>query len=357
MSSLLTTQITRYIQDPLTHHFNDLALEIFDYQFSHNADFAHLCQVAQITPKQIKSWEDIPAVSVEHFKTHTLSCIPPHQCPRVFHTSGTTRPDLQGKHYHPTLEIYDLSMLLNFKKHFFDHSGKATMVSLFPDETHKPNSSLAHYLSLAKHHFADNPEQTFVGEEGLAYEKVAQILYQASEDQKPIVLLGASYSFVHFIENCQLHKRQFNLAAGSKVLDTGGYKGQSREIARDEFYQLLNTILGVELSQCINMYGMTELSTQMYDRGQGTPQSYLGYQGPHWLRSRVLDPLSMQEVEVGAMGVLAHTDLANLNSVTTILTEDIAVRTPAGFQLMGRAKGSQAQGCSITADELFATRP
>jgi hypothetical protein len=99
------------------------------------------------------------------------------------------------------------------------------------------------------------------------------------------------------------------------------------------------------------MYGMTELSTQLYDDGNVFVPSVKS--GPHWLRSRIVDPLTGRDVPAGERGVLVHCDLANFNSVTTILTEDVGVAAGAGFLLLGRAEGAQAKGCSLAVEEFM----
>jgi hypothetical protein len=144
---------------------------------------------------------------------------------------------------------------------------------------------------------------------------------------------------------------RFTLPPGSRILDTGGYKGNSRELALEAFYAGLEANFGVPREHCINMYGMTELSTQLYDDGNLLVPSVKS--GPHWIRSRLVDPLTGREVPGGERGVLAHTDLANFNSVTTILTEDVGVAAGAGFQLRGRAEGAQAKGCSLAVEEFL----
>jgi hypothetical protein len=143
----------------------------------------------------------------------------------------------------------------------------------------------------------------------------------------------------------------FKLPTLSWLFDTGGFKGQSREIEADSFYEQLSNKFGVPRSHCFNMYGMTELSTQLYDAGNTTTPSVK--RGPHWLRTRVIDPISGQEMPQGERGILVHTDLANYNSVTTILTEDVGIATDDGFVLLGRAQGSQAKGCSLAVDEFL----
>jgi hypothetical protein len=75
--------------------------------------------------------------------------------------------------------------------------------------------------------------------------------------------------------------------------------------------------------------------------------------GPHWLRSRVIDPLTGRDVPPGERGVLVHCDLASFNSVTTILTEDVGVAVEGGFLLLGRAEGAQARGCSLAVQEFL----
>ncbi len=167
----------------------------------------------------------------------------------------------------------------------------------------------------------------------------------------PLALLGASYSFVHLMDALRERGLNFQLPAGSRLLDTGGFKGQSREMDMDEFYDALSATFGVPRSACINMYGMTELSTQFYDAGNATLPAVKS--GPHWIRSRVLDPLTGQEMPAGERGILAHCDLGNFNSVTTILTEDVGVAGDDGFLLLGRAQGAQAKGCSLAVDEFL----
>jgi hypothetical protein len=103
------------------------------------------------------------------------------------------------------------------------------------------------------------------------------------------------------------------------------------------------------------MYGMTELSTKFYDWGNETCPSVKS--GPHWIRSRVINPLTGQDVKRGETGVLVHCDLAHFNIVSTILTEDAGVEADDGFLLLGRAGGADARGCSLAVEEfLEATR-
>ena len=331
--------------------FNALALRLFTHQFQHNAAFQKFCQQRGRTPRTVKHWRDIPAVPINGFKDLTLSCTPPAACERVFMTSGTTRGDVKGRHYHPHLQVYDLSMTLNFRQRFMGGQDRMRMGLLFPSEQLMPHSSLAHYLALALHQFGTPESRYYLDTEGLQVDALCATLAQVQASGEPFALLGASYSFVHLMDALQARGLQFKLPAGSRLLDTGGFKGQSREMEMDAFYDMLSATFGVPRSACINMYGMTELSTQFYDAGNATLPALKS--GPHWIRTRVLDPLTGQESPKGERGILAHTDLGNFNSVTTILTEDVGVAVEGGFFLLGRAQGAQAKGCSLAVDEFL----
>lgn len=331
--------------------FNQLALKLFSYQFRNNHALQRYCRMHGRTPRTVRHWRDIPAVPINGFKELTLSCIPPEQCQRVFMTSGTTRKDNRGRHYHPNLTVYDHSMKLHFAQRFMRGLPRIRMGILFPDEEMMPNSSLAHYLALAKQEFGAPGSAYFVGPDGMDIDGLCAALEGAESTATPYALLGASYSFVHLMDELERRGKRFSLPEGSRLFDTGGFKGQSRELGGAEFYELLQHYFGVAPAQCTNMYGMTELSTQFYDDGNAQQPSIKS--GPHWIRTRAVDPLTGQDVPDGERGVLVHCDLANFNSTTTLLTEDVGVILPEGFLLLGRAEGAQAKGCSLAMDAFL----
>lgn len=331
--------------------FDQFALRLFAYQYANNEPYRRFCQGRGATPRGVGCWRDIPAVPIDAFKALTLSCQPPAACDRVFMTSGTTRAEVKGRHYHPTLAVYDESMRRNFERRFMHGAGTILMGILFPPETQLANSSLAHYLALAVRDFGTADCRYFVSTQGLDGAGLYEALAGAERSGQAYALLGATYSFVHLIDELRQRGQSFRLPPGSRILDTGGYKGQSRELPMEDFYAALSAGFGVERDRCINMYGMTELSTQFYDCGNASVPSVKS--GPHWIRSRVVDPSTGGEVARGERGILVHCDLANFNSVTTILTEDVGVEVDGGFLLLGRAEGAQAKGCSLAVQEFI----
>lgn len=334
--------------------FNTIALELFAHQFERNAPFRRFAQNRGRTPHSVRHWHDIPAVPIDAFKSLTLCCCTQDRVARVFMTSGTTQ-GVKGKSFHSSLEVYDASMQHNFARRFMRGGDKIDMGILFPDEHAMPNSSLAHYLELALVKFGTQRSHNLFNGTDLDIDRTIATLTLAEQRGEPYALLGASFSFVPLLDRLRESKRTFRLAPGSRILDTGGFKGQSRELSLEDFYNDLSEFFGVPHSHCINMYGMTELSTQFYDDGNVEAPALKS--GPHWIRSRAIDPLSGQAVAPGETGVLVHCDLAHYNIVTSILTEDLGREANGGFYLLGRAHGAEAKGCSIAVEEfLQATR-
>lgn len=331
--------------------FEEMALAVFACQFAHNQPYRRFAIQRGRTTLTVRGWRDIPAVPITAFKDLTLSCSPPEAAERVFMTSGTTQGGVRGRSYHPTLAVYDRSMLVNFRQRFMRGLERIEMGILFPDEEAMPNSSLAHYLALAKRECGTAGSAGFIGSDGLDMARLVSALEGAEASGRPYALLGASYSFVHLLDALAAEGRRFALPEGSRILDTGGFKGQSREMGADAFYDGLSAALGVPRSLCINMYGMTELSTQFYDDGNAICPPVKS--GPHWIRSRVVDPVTGRDLPDGATGVLVHHDLAHFNSVSAILTEDAGVIVEGGFKLFGRVDGADSKGCSLAVAEFL----
>ena len=352
----LTADLLAFIaQDAGTdEQFDQLALRLFAHQYEFNAPFRSFCQRRGATLRNVKSWSDIPAVPIDAFKAMELRSEPASPDERIFMTSGTTGRAARGRHFHPQLEVYDLSMKRHFSERFMRGVERMPMGILFPDEQAMPNSSLAHYLALAKSEFGTADSRYYLTPDGLDMPGLCAALEGAENSGQPYALLGASFSLVHVMDALRAQGRNFKLPAGSRILDTGGYKGQSRELPLEEFYADLSQLFGVPLTHCINMYGMTELSTQFYDDGNSTLPSVKS--GPHWIRSRLVEPITGRSVAPDERGILVHCDLANYNSVTTILTEDVGLwadsQEGGGFLLLGRAEGAAAKGCSLAVEEF-----
>ena len=181
---------------------------------------------------------------------------------------------------------------------------------------------------------------------GLDLAGIVERIETARRANQPLLLLGTALAFLHL---CESLEAPLAVPTGTAAMETGGYKGTGRTLAKAELYALFGRSLGLSADAVINEYGMTELSTPFYTRGLGHPHA-----GPPWARALVIDPETGREVAEGETGVVRLFDLANVGSVLAIQTQDLAVRRGQGtFELLGRDPAALPRGCSRAADELL----
>jgi hypothetical protein len=330
--------------------FGGLALRIFAYQYEHVLPYRRFCDARGKNPATVTDWREIPHLPVTAFKKARIygGTEPPVQ---TFLTSGTTQgPEERGAHHFQTLDLYRQAALPVFKRFVLPDRARMPMLMLAMHPTENPTSSLSWYLSQQEEAFGAPGGGWFVGPEGLRAEALAQALQAATE---PVALLGTAFAFVHLIDWMADRGLRLSLPEGSRVMETGGFKGKSRAISRAELYGLIRERLG-ERVVCVNQYGMTEMSSNCYDQTlvSGSPRKA----GPAWVQIRMLHPETLEEVPQGEVGVVAVTDLANLYSSAFLLTQDLGVQYEDGFEILGRAPGAEARGCSIAMDQFLAAQ-
>lgn len=347
--------------------FNKLALKVFAYQYERNRLYQKLCLQKGKTPETVFNWSEIPPVPTRAFKLFDLACEPLEFAEAVFLSSGTTQGEQKrSRNFVFNISLYEASVLLWFEPHLLPERKNLPIAVLFPPKKELPNSSLAHMLTTIVNKWGVPESETgllsnwFIRGGKLLAEELVNWIRAAEANNEPVLLLGTSFSFVHFLDFCIAQKLSFRLPTGSRLMDTGGFKGRSREVSRDEIYHMYEQVFGIPQEWCINEYGMAELSSQFYDGIVGQPYFFeFGgskkriHKPPHWVRTKVLDTETLSEVSDGEVGLLCHYDLANRGSVIAVLTEDLGVKVGNNFILLGRAKGSELRGCSVLIDELL----
>jgi hypothetical protein len=334
--------------------FGALALAVFAHQFARNTPYRRFCERRGASPATVGHWTEVPAVPTDAFKAAPLVCADPAGVRTVFRTSGTTAgPERRGEHWLPELALYDAALREGFAAHLLPEGEPMRMLSLIRPPEEVPDSSLSHMVGEVMGELGAQGSAYFVGEAGIDPEGFGAALRRAEADGAPVCILGTSFAFVHWLDTAEGSGARFALPAGSRVMDTGGFKGRSREVAREELYAALGERLGIGTEWCVNEYGMTEMSSQFYDAVAGVPGPRL-HAGPPWVRSRAVDPETLEPVPDGEVGVLRHWDLANLHSVMAIQTADLGFVAPGGFRVLGRAQGAEARGCSLAMDQFLA---
>ena len=182
------------------------------------------------------------------------------------------------------------------------------------------------------------------------FEALRETLLALSKNHRPVGLSGTAFSFVHLIDAWR-DLPPLRLPPGSWLLETGGFKGRSREIPKPELYAEMARLFAIPDRDIWNEYGMSELSSQAYARGTSGL-----HVTPPWARVLVWDPARGREVRIGQRGLVRWLDLANTDSVFALQTLDLAERTPTGFRLLGRLPRTEPRGCSLGIEDLVASQ-
>ena len=332
-----------------TEVFEDLAREVFSFQFETIQPDRYFCELRGVSPATLRNCREIPAVPTDVFKRVEL--VTSGSIERTFLTSGTNGLE-RGAHHFPSLEIYRASLREPFRRHCVPSSLTRQFHFLAPAPADVPESSLSFMLGEILEEFGVGQEDAFWmrRDVGGAWSLDAEGLIDTLERARgPVVLIGTAFAFVEFFDGAAHLPR---LPDGSVIMETGGLKGRARHIEREDLFSLFNERLGVRLERCVSEYSMTELSSQAYTDNlvRGVPWHDASYQVPPWVQVDVVDPVDFSVLPAGERGLIRWLDLANLYQ-----TSDVGVSLPdGGFQLFGRADGAERRGCSLLVEEIVA---
>ena len=363
--------------EPDEARFDTLACELFCFQFDQIPAYARFSEARGTTPKTISHWSEIPAVPTSAFKETRLHSFDDALAVKIFRTSGTSATN-RGELVLDTLALYEASLLRSLRRFVFPELERGTrgeekrmsLRILASDPAEATDSSLSHMFGVALGELGD-PSSGYDSRDGVL--DASSLIDRLSKlgdpggtggNRRPVALLGTSFAFVHLLEGFERSRHAdaaLSLPPGCRIMETGGFKGRSREIAPEELYRALSERLGIPETHIVNQYGMTELGSQFYDSllyetlnaTQPGPRRKLG---PPWARVRLIDPESGDEAKAGVTGMVVVHDLANTGSIAALQTADLGRRVSDaddGFEILGRAEGEDARGCSIAADETW----
>jgi hypothetical protein len=266
----LDLELQTYIESGSNHdgadasndaRFNELALKLFTYQYGNNAAYRRFCRSRRAEPGRLTRWEQIPPVPLTAFKELTLACEPPETASAVFMTSGSTDPGRRGRNHHPHLHLYDASLRAGFSHSFLPDLPNIRLLVLNPKPEQQPHSSLAYFLGRLVDFFGTDTSEYAVAGDELEIGRVTAALRDAETTGEPIALLGTSFAYVHLLDAFEREGLFFQLPPGSRLLDTGGFKGRSREVSAEDLRTAFLLRMGIPDAWCVNYYGMTEVST------------------------------------------------------------------------------------------------
>ena len=308
--------------------FEDLTLQVFKFQFENNRVYRSFCDLLYIHPSEVKTIQDIPFLPIQFFKTRdVLSSKAPIQT--TFTSSGTSG-SITSKHHVTNLDIYTES----FTKSFENAYGRIedyVILGLLPSYLEREGSSLIYMVdSMIK--TSKHPESGFYLNNLSA---LKDTLTKLDSEGKKILLIGVSFALLDLVETYTFQLKN------TVIMETGGMKGRRKELIREALHDALKKGFGV--THIHSEYGMTELLSQAYSKGNGI------FNCPPWMRVLTRDTEDALSIQApGKAGGLNIIDLANVNSCAFIATQDLGRLNPDySFEVIGRFDHSDIRGCNL----------
>jgi hypothetical protein len=315
------------LKDLAPANFFSKALSLMQYQAQNNMVYNEWVRSMKVQLDTVQSLDEIPFLPIHFFKTHAI--FSGRECPAFhFESSGTTQ-DIVSKHFVKELSVYEQSFMQCFQQ-FYGSPKDYCILGLLPSYLERQHSSLVYmtdYLIQA----SANPSSGFYLYD---FKKLNETLAALENTHQKTLLIGVSYALMDFVD---AYPQKLNHTI---VMETGGMKGRKQELTKPALHAYLADGFGVQ--HIHSEYGMTELLSQAYSKGDGI------YTCPPWMKVLVADESDPTALNATGRGVLHIIDLANVNSCAFIATEDIGMVYPDGsFEVQGRLDQSARRGCSL----------
>ena len=311
--------------------FGTMALEIFKFQSQHNEVYKKYLSLLECNPDSIRSVSEIPFLPIELFKTHDVVTKGGDAkiAPVIFTSSGTTGQTV-SRHIVNNIFLYENSFRKGFEI-FYGSVMDYCILALLPGYLERKESSLI-YMMDALIKDTGHPMSGFYLHD---HKNLYEVLKELGKKNKKTILIGVTYALLDFAETFPIDFPELI------VMETGGMKGKRDEMIRSEVHDILKKGFGVE--RIHSEYGMTELLSQAYSKGDGI------FHCPPWMKIIVRqqhDLLSQEDP--GKTGVISVIDLANIYSCSFIATQDVGrINADGSFEVLGRTDFSDMRGCNL----------
>ena len=354
------------VSDP----FQQAALELYELQRATIPAYDAWCrhELAQRADDTVERWDQVPALPIAAFKQLDVFAEDAPVAARWL-SSGTTGGDgARSVHRLAELATYDAAIDEGVSRALVPdvvagERDPIACVQLQPDRAAAPHSSLTYMFDRIRTGPWCRDEGAWVdGEYELDGEGAWSHLQQLAMAGEPVLVLATSFALAMLVDHARAAGHPLiELPPASRVVDTGGYKGRTRELIRPELLARVECWLGVPEPWCENEYGMSELSSQCWlgSIADAAGHPLPGIDGtderrwlPSTMRVRVVDPATLEEVPEGAQGLLVFHDIANVHSCAAVRSEDVGVRRGSSFELLGRAPGAALKGCSLQLEDV-----
>lgn len=340
----MVTRVADFIDGSSRETFDALAVAIFRDQVGRCPIWSNFVAHRGVDPYELTAAEQIPSMPVGVFRQTEVSVVPGGSALPggvCFHSSGTTGVETSKHHLDPEARwLYDLSLRQGYRHALGAQRVGLPVIALGKHPEEAPHSSLSHMMECLTFDTGGAFQDVQPGDGS-----IARLKMMLGRQTSPVVLFGTAFAWVHLFDDDP--DWRVCLPVGSVVVETGGFKGRSREVSQEHLYAWFRERLGIPDSLCVSEYGMCELTSQYWGFGFGAPK-----EPPPWLRAYARDPFTDAVLPPDVPGVLCHVDLANVHTAVAVRTGDWgSVDSEGRVQLHGRAPGAPIRGCSLAAEK------
>jgi hypothetical protein len=349
---------------PMPEPFDVLAVDLARFQARRVPGYARLCAARGVLPDRVRRAADAPAVPTDAFKLAEVFAFDPTAASATFRTSGTS-VGARGVHRMRDPRTYDAAALAFGRRMLARGVREASVLVVGPPADEAPDSSLGHMCDVFARALAPGGPRAASDDapgpvrgsmhfirDGALDVRALRTAIASLPATLPAIVLATSFALVHLLDAISGHV--LALPSGSRVMQTGGIKGRSREVGVAELRSAVARAFAVDERNVVSEYGMTELSSQFWEATIDDSAARHGvFLEPPWARVIPVDPESLAPVAPGKEGIARIEDLANVDSAFAVLAQDRVRRVDGGFELLGRVSGSTPRGCSIAIDEML----
>ncbi len=352
-SHRLTEDILGFIEagvDADLSCFNDYSLRLFALQYKNNTLFREFCDVKKVRPGEIGLWQDVPMVYNDVFKTHLVASFPLEQSVMSCLTGGTTSISQRGRIFRDEdgkRLVFAANKMMTGSYLFpdFEEGRRCRILILAPSPELAPSMGMAIGMDQTRQAFGTPDSMFLLGKSGIDIKGLLKALRESEARGVPVALIGATSAYVYFFQACRRKKMKFNLPSGSRICDGGGYRGRFGPVSREDYYAMVQEILGIPETHCVNVLGEAETATNLFDDAlrrhvKGLPPRKRTRPVPPWSRVLAMSIDDLKPLPDGEVGLLAHWDLANVPTVLAVITDNLGYTTDGGTgcEMVGRAK-------------------
>ncbi|MGH8163313.1 MAG: hypothetical protein ACREP1_03145, partial [Rhodanobacteraceae bacterium] len=235
--------------------FNDLALRIFAHQLERNEAYSRYCGSLGVTVHALPAdWQAIPPVPAGAYKEATLATFDPSRAALEFTTSGTTR-GTGGRHYMETRELYEAASLAGFDRFALADAPRLRYLNLVPNPADRADSSLGYMMAHVSHQRGDGNTGWYVRGNELFFDAFTTDLQSAIAGGAPVCVATTAFALVDVLARCEERELTFALPPGSRIMETGGFKGRARAVGRDALYETAHRCFGIASDAIFAEYG------------------------------------------------------------------------------------------------------